>query len=143
MLQPVKFLEVTFVARRTLTVNTLPTSEIDIHNLTPEQKAELISCLDRYPELVVWEVESIRHTSTISTQFANLAVELARSMDNDALMSWCEKISQTLDGVPFCPSDHEIGNDRDSLINFIADTQWIRQIVPPPGMDSFPTTESV
>ena len=73
MLQPVKFIEVTFVARRTLTVNTLPTSEIDIHNLTPEQKAELISCHDRYPEPPVWEVESIRHTSTNSTQFANRA----------------------------------------------------------------------
>jgi hypothetical protein len=142
MLQPVKFLEVTFVARRTLTVNTLPTSEIDIHNLTPEQKAELISCLDRYPEPPVWQIESIRHTSTISTQFANLALQLASSMDDNEILSWCEKISQTIDGVPFCASEREIGDDRDSLINFIADTQWIWQIVPPPGMASFPTTES-
>ena len=153
MLQPVKFLEVTFVARRVLTVNTLATSEteIDIHNLTPDQKAELISCLDRYPEPPVWQIESIRHTSTISTQFATRALQLASSMDDNEILSWCEKISQTIDGVPFCASEREIGDDseallrsadRDSLINFIADTQWIWQIVPPPGMDSFPTTES-
>lgn len=58
MLQSVKFFEVTFVAKRVLTVNTLPTSgsEIDFHNLTPDQKAELISCLDRYPEPPVWQL---------------------------------------------------------------------------------------
>ena len=63
-------------------------------------------------------------------------------MDDNEILSWCEKISQTIDGVPFCASEREIGDDRDSLINFIADTQWIWQIVPPPGMASFPTTES-